>query len=120
MEPLPSFSSFWEIYPRREAKQEAVRVWNALNPDDALLATIIASLKTQIGAGKFSTETKFIPLPTTWLNQRRWEDEVGQADAFDPDAAYLDELMRTGGKATRRDIRQTDDDLALEKAMRGE
>lgn len=92
--PLPSFSSFWELYPRKEDRRGAIVCWNALNPDDTLLQNILTGLKKQVGSGKFDVEQKYIPLPTTWLNQHRWEDVIDSCSKSDDEMALLDRLMK--------------------------
>lgn len=71
------FDSFWAAYPRKAAKQDAVKAWAKLAPGDDLLATMLRALKTQTLSEQWTREGgRFIPLPATWLNGGRWEDEV--------------------------------------------
>ena len=69
----PSWRRFWEVYPWRTAKLKARQAWATLNPDAALVETIIHALGWQrrlwIRQG-FGT-----PYPATYLNQQRWTDE---------------------------------------------
>lgn len=87
------FDEFWKSYPRREAKQNAVKVWNKLAPSPSLLATILSAIsKHKQKPGWQKDGGQFIPLPASWLNARRWEDEA--VEVHDPDAplsvhAYL-------------------------------
>ena len=70
------FEAFWKFYRknvRSEDRQAAIRAWDKLTPDDALIARIgralekqIASESWQAGIGK--------PYASTYLNRRRWED----------------------------------------------
>src|SRR5262249_47279470 len=41
------FDDFWAAYPRKTAKQEAVKAWNQLTPSLELRATILAALERQ-------------------------------------------------------------------------
>ena len=71
------FERFWTAYPRRVAKQTAMRAFEKIDPDEAMLETMIAA----IGKWKMTDQWneaggQFIPHPATWLNQRRWEDEL--------------------------------------------
>ena len=74
------FEKFWEEYPRKEKKTAARQKWEHLDPDDALQEKILADI-----ALKKTTEAwredggRYIPQPTTYLNQRRWEDEFKPA-----------------------------------------
>jgi len=78
------FDRFWESYPRKEAKQTAKRAFEKLNPDEALLQTMLEAIERFKGTAQWKEENgRFIPHPATWINQRRWEDEVkgGTGDA---------------------------------------
>ncbi|MCP4928811.1 MAG: helix-turn-helix domain-containing protein, partial [Gammaproteobacteria bacterium] len=65
------FEEFWKAYPRKVAKPAAVRAFKAVKAEKHLQA-IVVNLKTRY----IATEKKFIPNPSTYLNQRRWEDEL--------------------------------------------
>jgi DNA replication protein DnaD len=72
-----SFDAFWEVYPRKVAKAKARKSWDKLSPDDELLGQIISALEQQKQSRDWIKDNgQFIPYPTTWLNQRRWEDEL--------------------------------------------
>lgn len=76
------FGQFWSAYPVKKAKAEAVKVWAKLHPDDQLRAEILAGIERERGSEQWTRDGgRFIPHPTTWLNQRRWEDEATDADA---------------------------------------
>ncbi len=68
------FSLFWEAYPRKEAKQNAWKVFMKVRPDARLVSTMIAWLKLACESEQWQDKSK-IPHPATWLNQRRWEDD---------------------------------------------
>ena len=71
------FDRFWESYPRKEAKQTARRAFEKLNPDEALLQTMLEAIERFKGTAQWKEENgRFIPHPATWINQKRWEDEV--------------------------------------------
>lgn len=67
------FDQFWSIYPRRVAKPRAQTAWRNLSKADRKAVMIILS-RDPYG----DTESRFIPYPTTYLNQRRWEDQDQQ------------------------------------------
>jgi len=71
------FELFWDIYPRRTDKTKAKAAWLRLKPDDSLLTKISSNIAARISAGEWAEgRMNFIPHPTTYLNNRRWEDEV--------------------------------------------
>ena len=69
------FAAFWESYPRGESKQAAITAWDKLQPDDDLLVTMAKALKRQMQTELWRRGVG-IPYASTWLNQRRWEDEL--------------------------------------------
>lgn len=71
-----SFGQFWAAYPKKTAKQQALKAFQKLNPDEALLNTILNSLEHQKHSVQWTKDSgQYIPYPATWLNGRRWEDE---------------------------------------------
>ena len=72
-----SFEIFWKEYPRKIAKQNALKAWLKLNPDSALAGVILDAVRRQKNnPGWLKDGGQFIPHPATWLNGRRWEDET--------------------------------------------
>lgn len=66
------FDQFWELYPRKESKAPAKKIWDKLKVEDELFSKIESHLRIAY----IGTEKKFIPHPTTYLNQERWQDEI--------------------------------------------
>lgn len=70
------FSAFWEQYPKKVAKHHALKAWKKVKPFGQLLADLMAGLEHQKESSDWQKDGgQFIPYPSTWLNQRRWEDE---------------------------------------------
>ena len=69
------FESFWEIYPKHQDKKKAKQKFLKLCKDEKKYQEIMQGLRNvlPIWAKK---DTKYIPMPTTWLNGERWNDEV--------------------------------------------
>lgn len=73
----PLFDRFWDAYPRHENKQAAMKAFDKAKIDGDLLDKIIAAIERQKGSAQWQESGgQFIPHPATWLNGRRWEDEV--------------------------------------------
>jgi hypothetical protein len=67
------FDAFWIAYPKKVAKEDAISAWKKIKIDDLILAKMLKAIKDQ----KLSErERQYIPNPATWLNAKRWEDEV--------------------------------------------
>lgn len=68
-----AFARFWEAYPRKVGKGQAVKAWKAAVRkvgEDAILAGLQAH-RVSLAA----REPRFVPHPATWLNGERWADE---------------------------------------------
>ncbi len=68
------FVDFWAAYPCGRSKQAAIKAWDKLRPDDALLVVMARALKRQMASEEWRRNIG-IPYASTWLNNRRWEDE---------------------------------------------
>lgn len=68
------FAAFWRYYPRGEKPRAAAAAWDKLRPDDALIDDIARALKRQMASEEWQRGVG-IPYASTYLNQRRWEDE---------------------------------------------
>lgn len=68
------FERFWKAYPRRTSRAMAVKAWDNIRPDRELCDIMSEAIKKQISTEQWS-DARYIPHPSTWLNQRRWEDE---------------------------------------------
>tara|TARA_Y100000004_G_C8893122_1_gene402938 strand:+ start:82 stop:519 length:438 start_codon:yes stop_codon:yes gene_type:complete len=70
-----SFDKFYKLYPRKIGRFMAKKAFHKLSDRDKYLA--YNGLLDYIRFWKHNkTEKQFIPHPSTWLNQRRWEDEI--------------------------------------------
>lgn len=73
-----SFTDFWAAYPRKQARENAWKAWAKLAPDGELLRTILIALERQKRTADWIKEGgRYIPLAASWLNGKRWEDDVG-------------------------------------------
>ena len=71
------FDRFWNAYPRHEGKANARKAFEKLKADDDLLSTMLKAIEKQKQSPQWQeNEGQFIPYPATWLNGKRWEDEV--------------------------------------------
>lgn len=71
----PGFDRFWESYPRKTAKQEAIKAFEKLKPDAMLIETMVKAVERQKQSAQWQEDGgRYIPHPATWINQRRWED----------------------------------------------
>ena len=72
-----AFGAFWTAYPNKKAKPAALKAFTKLKPDTALLDEMLKAIATQKQWAQWQKDNgQYIPMPSTWLNQRRWEDEL--------------------------------------------
>ena len=75
------FERFWEIYPRKVGKGATRMSWKKLKPTQELVEQILASVQKHKTCEQWIKENgRFVPMPSTWLNQTRWEDEPDSAE----------------------------------------
>jgi len=77
IKPISSFSDFWAVYPKKKAKPEAEKAWKKLKPDEELFMRMVKAIDIQKKSPDWLKDNgQFIPYPATWLNGKRWDDEV--------------------------------------------
>lgn len=69
------FEKFYELYPKKQGRQNAEKVWKKLNPSEEETNTILIGLKNAIEHDSRFREQRFTPMPATWLNAGSWDDE---------------------------------------------
>jgi hypothetical protein len=77
-----SFDQFWSVYPNKKSKGQAEKAFLKIDPDEQLLATMIATIeraKTH-DVQWLKDNGSFIPHPGTWLNAKGWLDEIKSAN----------------------------------------
>lgn len=79
--PSAGFDEFWNAYPRKIGRGAALSAWNKKKPD---LQKVLDAIAWQSKSDGWTKDNgKFIPHPTTWLNQDRWLDENPNDKPFD-------------------------------------
>ena len=74
----PGFAEFWKTYPRKVGKAAAEKAWSKAKGVD--LSTILQAIERARATEQWLKDGgQFIPHPSTWLAQRRWEDEPAEA-----------------------------------------
>lgn len=110
---FPEYLEFRAAYPRKDgtASDRFIAKYRKLT-DDGQHGAIIASLskhvtfweKSNLAAGRPKENTQFVPHADTWLNQKRWNDEV--KDVFVPESkqktSKLEELTAHLDEKTKK------------------
>jgi hypothetical protein len=72
------FLAFWKSYPIKVGKGAALKAWEKAKKDGMpnLEAVLKAVHEQKQSQAWLKDNGQFIPHPSTWLNQGRWDDEV--------------------------------------------
>lgn len=74
---IERFDQFWAAYPKKEGKGACRKIFEKLKPSEALLQNMLKAISTQKKSEKWLKDNgQYIPMPATWLNQGRWEDQI--------------------------------------------
>ena len=68
-----NFLEFWNLYPKKKKKKEALIAWLKVSPPIQPVLNAIGWQKQQ--QDWIKEDGKFIPHPATYINGHRWEDE---------------------------------------------
>lgn len=83
------FDEFWTVYPKHQDKQGAIKAFTKIAPDRELLDKMISSVKVWKNSQQWTKDNgQFIPMPATWLNGHRWEDEQPKVITLPPAQTY--------------------------------
>lgn len=92
-EPLEGFARFYKLYPRKQKPQAAEQAWRKLAPNAELQERIMFALAKQMTSIDWlKSGGQYIPHPSSWLNGRRWEDELQPAAASASRHAGFDQI----------------------------
>lgn len=73
------FAEFWGLYPRKDGKAAAEKLFRSQSTSPAKAETIIEALRQQL-PGLKARDPQYRPHARTWLSQRRWEDDAAQPE----------------------------------------
>ena len=69
------FEIFWKAYPKKVGKGSARKAFGKVKVP---VETLVTAIRRQECSDQWSRDNgQYIPHPSTWLNQERWEDEIG-------------------------------------------
>jgi uncharacterized protein YdaU (DUF1376 family) len=87
------FAEWWEAYPKKRKKAEALKIWHRDGLEDQAEEIILATQLQK--ANDRSWIEGYIPDPTTYLNNERWTDEIDQSSARQNQSAKPSGFERT-------------------------
>jgi uncharacterized protein YdaU (DUF1376 family) len=75
-----AFALFWDAYPKKRSKGQALKAWKQLRPSKELVDRILAAIeKAKVSPDWTRDGGAYIPYPATWLHAMGWEDDYSQA-----------------------------------------
>ena len=69
------FDEFWARFPKKVGKGAAARIWSRMNAADRAAALDAVKEFAEVWGQCAPDRYAYLCYPTTWLNQRRWEDD---------------------------------------------
>lgn len=96
------FNKFWAEYPKKRDKQSSKKAFTKLNVDVKLFNQMMASLSQAKNSYDWQKNGgQYIPYPSTWLNGRRWEDELATVSQPQP---HIEEKKQDEYKEPSKDF----------------
>ncbi len=80
------FEQFWLAYPRKVGKKKALHAWNKAKDRPEMTQVIRRIDESKRSEQWLKEDGQFIPHPSTWINDGRWDDEP---------------MIKSNGKGTR-------------------
>ncbi|MDY0278565.1 MAG: hypothetical protein RBQ97_10840 [Acholeplasma sp.] len=93
------FERFWKAYPKKVGKLDCLKIFNRRKYDEQTVIKMIQALEWQKYLEQWQNK-KYIPNPSTWLNQGRWLDEmdeslmVKQDEKKHKDPEWMDDFVK--------------------------
>lgn len=86
------FERWYTLYPRQENRARAEAAFAEIDPDDALVNTMIATTKRYAASDMWQSDGgQFIPHPARWLNDERWNDAPPKAKSSPNSTVHSDD-----------------------------
>lgn len=86
MEYTEAFEHFWRIYPLRVSKGAAFSAWKKLTKEDQRAAYKDVDKRRKEHGPWLKDNGKFVPHASTYLNQRRFDDDIIPPERDSPEA----------------------------------
>lgn len=71
------FLKFWKAYPKKVGKQDALKSFKKIKPSKELVDKMVSVIEDAKNTEQWTKNGgQYIPNPSTWLNQGRWDDDI--------------------------------------------
>jgi hypothetical protein len=69
------FDDFWKAYPRKQARKDALKAWQRIDPDE--YPKILRAIAQARRSDQWLKDNgQYVPMPATYLRGERWTDEM--------------------------------------------
>ena len=82
---IPTFESFWLLFPKRVAKLDAKKAWARISEKDRVAALVGLVAWRQLW---MQNDPQFVPHAASWLRGERWTDELPEQWAASRPASH--------------------------------
>lgn len=73
---LPRFEAFWDAYPKKRSRDQALKTFLKINPDEQLMAVMLTAIERAKTRDDWKKDGgQFIPYASTWLRAGGWKDD---------------------------------------------
>jgi len=103
------FIEFWKLYPRKVARVAAQRSFKRLKIKD--IDEIFSVYRGHLIRWK-GTDIQFIPHASTWINQRRWEDEL---EPLQENQSSVYRNIETESKKLKKRMKVAEENMATDE-----
>ncbi len=86
------FDDWYKKYPNKKARSDAEKMWSRLDSKDRELACDGLERYVIYWKKKW-IEKQYIPLPWTWIHQKRWEDDLSET-VFTPPKENIEKINK--------------------------
>ncbi len=88
------FDVWWKLYPRKQDKKKALAAW-AKQGCEKNAESLIDTLRNQIANdAQYSGDQQFIPLPSSYLNKEKYNDEIVVRSRTEPRETHAEAAER--------------------------
>lgn len=77
------FDKWYSLYPKKKAKQDALKAWSKLSDEEMEIALENLPKYKEYWRKEWTT-LDYIPLPASWLNGKRWQDNLSTQETSPP------------------------------------
>ena len=102
---LLSFERFYSVYPRKKGKQDAIKWFKKNKPNDEFVSMLVEDVNKRMATEWNGKESQYLPYPASYLNGKRWEDEIESKQPVKPKYPTPDERAANEQKIREREIR---------------